>query len=212
MRRIEYVGGMYVTMHYIYPFPEMAYIIGFILGDGTVYYKTVSLYNTEFGFFEEILKRARKVANRFDVGVGITYYDKDMKTVDRSEVYLWRITISSSALARALITPEGTIREDALDTLFKPHIKPNFLAGLWDADGTIKFRAVNRRIDIELYQSQHNLPLLQRIASELTKQAIPTSLPYLVTKAGKTHYFNKHAITRHEDYYAIRVRKNGLLR
>jgi len=118
----------------------MAYIIGFIIGDGTVYHKTVSLYNTEFGFFEEILNRARKVANRFNEGVGITYYDKKMKTVDRLEAYLWRITISSSALARAFVTPEGTIREDALDTLFKPHIKPHFLAGLWDADGIIVSR------------------------------------------------------------------------
>lgn len=88
------VEGTYVTMHCIYPFAEMAYIIGFSIGDGTFTYHLVALYNTGFGFFDEILRRAEKVADYFGV-----------KKVDRLDAYSWRIDISGSALARAIVTP-----------------------------------------------------------------------------------------------------------
>ncbi|MEM2507027.1 MAG: LAGLIDADG family homing endonuclease [Nitrososphaeria archaeon] len=205
--KTESINGERVTVHYIYPFPEMAYIIGFAIGDGSFTNFSVFLWNTEFGFFNEILERATKVANYLGESSGYAYYTKTMMKIPFIEhAYAWRIKISSSALARAILTPEGKIREQAINLLLKPPFKYDFLAGLWDADGT------SRKEDtkITLIQTERNKHLIYKIIQALNSQGIATSPhPYIYTMRKSTRIYNR-PITAPAIGYELRIYYEGV--
>lgn len=95
----ERVDGRVARIQYVYPDPELAYIIGFVIGDGHVtvttvdkkrYVHRVVMFNTEFSLLNMILPQAEKVAEKFGVKARVEYYDREMKWVKtRDEAYMW---------------------------------------------------------------------------------------------------------------------------
>ncbi|KPV65084.1 MAG: hypothetical protein AOA65_0463 [Candidatus Bathyarchaeota archaeon BA1] len=168
-----------------------------------------ALYNTNFKLLTPALRKAENVAKRFNVKATLSYRDINDKPVTRIEdAYRWRLVIYSSALARLIGTERERLVQETIDTLLKPPFMGHFLAGLWDADGTVAVRPLK---SIELYQSEPNLPLLRKIRDALIREDIPNTI-HLAERATGVRKIYKKVIVFKEDMYALRIRAVGTLK
>ncbi|HLC92825.1 MAG TPA: LAGLIDADG family homing endonuclease [archaeon] len=136
---------------------DLAYMIGFCIGDGAVQKFMVEAFNKDKGMKEYLKATMEKYGTVQEV-----YRDDG----------LWKLRLSSVKIA-ALIKKNGTISEDTLDYIFSEEgLAPRFLAGLWDAEGSV-LRQGNY-IHVYLYNADKRL--LDRISEYLNFKGIKNSI------------------------------------
>jgi len=146
--------------------PELAYLIGFALGDGSVQKYMVEVFNKDRKLREplfEILKQYGPI------------------TEDEREDGLWRLRLSSGKIAN-LIRDNKEIRKDTIDYIFNDDLlAKKFIAGFWDAEGSVWFGRYNYW-HIYLFNSDEYL--LNKIKEFLKSKSIDFSIfkKYLVER------------------------------
>ena len=170
--KVRKIDKSYLHVTYVYPDPDLCYIIGFCLGNGCVDRSSLLLFNTEWGLLEPILEKATKVAEKFRVSATATYHNMKHERAEKEEAYYWKIGIWSTALARMISDDKEWVKEQTLNVLLQATHIGDFLAGFWDADGYVNVRP--RRIDVGLAQSESHLPLFRKIEEALRTFGIKT--------------------------------------
>ncbi len=116
--------------------PELAYVIGFALGDGSIQKYQVELFNQDRKLKSNLFK-----------------YLKNYGTITENERDdgLWRLRLSNGKIAN-LIKNEKDIRKDTIDYIFKSRdLAKKFIAAFWDAEGSVLRH--NNYFHIYLYNS-----------------------------------------------------------
>jgi hypothetical protein len=152
--RILSCGGKVIVRHQVRLTTRLAYVLGWIIGDGYVNRREidaiVSLRELTFiePFVRAVLERHGKVY-----------------VVPRHGTHIFRC--DSTKLARVLCTAAGQRYWKNIDfVLDSPRFASAFIAGFWDADGGV-FHESNGVFRAHLYNS--NLVLLEKVASALIR-------------------------------------------
>jgi len=151
--RYEKIDGKYYRTYYIYPTEEFAYLIGLILGDGSVdNCKIYIVGGKPYEFLDKTYKRIGKIVDYLgDRSIKILYFtqeDKETKRAD-SNVSYWRIYIYWSALCN-LFKNKFVLQESLMKIWSKDNLFNAFTAGLFDSDGYfVMNRGKPNRIGIE---------------------------------------------------------------
>lgn len=136
--------------------PELAYLIGFSLGDGAVQKFMVETFNRDRKLREHLLVIMKPYGS---------------VTETEREDGLWKLRLSSVKIAN-LIKDEKGIRQDTLDYIFdEEELAKKFVAAFWDAEGTV--RKQGNYYHLYLYNS--NESLLEKIKEFLTSKNISFS-------------------------------------
>lgn len=193
-------------VRYIYPDPAFCYLIGFIVGDGTISDIDVAIWNTAFELLPQIREVASQIANRLGVGTSEYYYDKKGRRVlEADKAYVWRLVIHSVGLARLISSEEERLKRDFLNEMLNPNRIGYFLAGLWDADGSVL-----PPYHIYLTQNETNKTLLELIKQTLQNLEIPSSI-YLTRRAQTTIYpVSDKFIKTRENAYRLLILAKGI--
>lgn len=137
--------------------PELAYLIGFVLGDGSVQRYMVEVFNKD--------KKLRAHLFEFLKSYGSI-------TEDERANGLWRLRLSSVKVAN-LIKNENGIRKDTLNYIFNNNeLAKKFIAALWDAEGSV-LASEKSYYHICLYNS--NKYILNKVENFLTSNNIKFS-------------------------------------
>ncbi len=137
--------------------PELAYVIGFALGDGTVERFSFDVFNKDLKLKENLLKFLKPYGS-------ITEKNRNDK--------LWTFRLSNVKIAN-LIKDENGIRQDTLDYIFSnDKLAKSFIAAFWDAEGTV--RRQGNYFHIYLYNT--NKILIDRIGIYLVDKTIKYSI------------------------------------
>ncbi len=137
--------------------PDLAYLVGFALGDGSVQKYMVEVFNQDYSLHDWLLPIMKKY--------GVVSRDT------RSDG-LWRLRLSSVKIAN-LIKVNKKIREDTLDYILSDNVLANiFIAAFWDAEGTV--RRQGKYYHLYLYNT--NLTLLNKIGQYLQSIGIAYSV------------------------------------
>lgn len=148
--------------------PELAYVIGFVLGDGSVQQYQIEVFNKD--------KNLRKILFNHLKSYGYI-------TEEEREDGLWRLRLSNGRIAN-LIKDNNEIRKDTLDYIFNNNeLAQQFIAAFWDAEGTA--RQQGNYYHIYLYNS--NSFLLDRICNFLKSKNVKFSI--LNEKSRNEPYF-----------------------
>ena len=194
-------------VYYLYPDPDLCYVVGFIIGDGSVSAIDVTMWNTEFGLLPPIRDMASRIAKRLNVGFSEYYYDREGREVETvPAAYTWRLIIHTTGLARLISTEKEGLRKDLIYEMLKADRIGYFLAGLWDADGSVL-----PPHHVYLSQSESNKPLLESIKDSLNKLNIPSSI-FLTVRAKDTAYSMALGRIFHtkEDEYRLLILAKGI--
>ena len=211
--RFEMVGTDYVWKVYKYPDPALCYFIGYYLGDGTMSRRKgkphiVYLDGTDFDALRLLCEIAEKVADKYAGKVGTKFTNQRGEKVPREKAHFWRIYVTRGALARTIATEKERIKPRTLTTLLRPQFIGDFLAGFWDADGSI---VLSTRTQIWLSQHEPKLRVLWKIHHALKRSGIPNSEPCLVQK-GAVRVIRGEPANFKEDMYRISIYKEGMPR
>lgn len=150
--RIAIYKGQVIVKRQIRLTLELAYVLGWILGDGYTNKREIDAIVSarERELIEPFVKRVLERFGRVFV-------------VPRHGAFL--IRCNSTALSRVLCTDEGTRCWENIDfALSLPKFASALIAGFWDADGGI-YHEANGTLRAHLYNS--NLLLLDKIASAM---------------------------------------------
>jgi hypothetical protein len=151
--RIERLGNLVIVRHQIRLTRELAYLLGWIIGDGHSNRREVDAIVSlrERRWIEPLVKR---LLGRF----------RKPFIVTRNGARI--IRCSSAKLARVLCTASGRRHWKNVDfVLESSRFAASFIAGFWDADGGV-FHEANGAFRAHLYNS--NLLLLEKIADALS--------------------------------------------
>ena len=169
---------------------NLAYLIGFCLGDGSVEKYSLEVFNKNEG-----MKNALKST--------MQRYGKVRESI--RENGLWRLRLSSSAIAR-LVKVNKTINEETLDFIFSDaKLIPSFLAGFWDAEGSV----LKQRSYFHVYLYNSNKDLLDKISKYLEGNSIKNSIIKVKMRA-KTYYYNGRPIVAKKQIYRLGVPKSHI--
>jgi|SRR5271157_58144 len=159
-RNTEYLlknGNTFAKRFTIQITPDLAYLIGFVLGDGAIQTYMVEAFNQNEGF-HQYLRQIMK-----------TY---GSVTEDKRQNGLWRLRLSSVTIAN-LIKKNKEIDKETINFIFKnKKLARKFTAAFWDAEGTV--RKQGNSYHIYLYNT--NKYLLDKICGFLRDQKIEYSL------------------------------------
>lgn len=151
--------------------PELAYIIGFALGDGNIQRFMVEVFNKDEklrGHLFELLKPYGSI------------------TEERRENGLWRLRLSSVKIAN-LIKDKKEVRKDTINYIFsRDDLARRFIAAFWDAEGSVLLGKHNY-YHIYLYNSDSYL--LRKVCDFFDSKNIKFSL--LNMKLRSNAYFLK---------------------
>lgn len=137
--------------------PELAYIIGFALGDGAVQKYMVEVFNKD--------ENLRNSLYKFLQPYGTI-------TEDRRPNGLWRLRLSSVLIAD-LIKNKKEMRKDTIDYLLqKEGLAKKFIAAFWDAEGSV----LKQRNYYHVYLWNSNKYLLDKIGAFLVSKGIDYSI------------------------------------
>ena len=132
--------------------PELAYIIGFSLGDGNIEKYSTAAFNRDITLKQPILEALKEYGT-------VTQRER--------EDGLWLLRLSNVKIAN-LIKDENGIRYDTIKfILSEEELAKRFLAGFWDAEGTV--RQEGNYFHIYLYNT--NEKLMNHIKESLTNGA-----------------------------------------
>lgn len=136
--------------------PELAYFIGFALGDGTIEKYMPEVFNQDKKLKEPLFNIMKEYGSI---------------TEDERNDGLWRLRLSSVVIAN-LIKDEKGIRKDTLNYIFdKDELARKFIAAFWDAEGTV--RPQGKYYHIYLYNS--NEYLINKVKEFLIRKEIKFS-------------------------------------
>lgn len=152
--RIESFGGRVVVRHQIRLTRKLAYLLGWIVGDG---------YSNRREIDAIVSLRERRWIEPFVMDMLSRF--GNVLVVLRNGAHIIRCL--STKLARVLCTADGQRYWKNIDFILGfPTFAAAFIAGFWDADGGV-FREVNGASRAHLYNS--NLVLLEKVADALSK-------------------------------------------
>jgi hypothetical protein len=136
--------------------PDLAYLIGFALGDGAVQTYMVEVFNKDSKLYQNLNKILK---------------NHGVVTEDRRPNGLWRLRLSSVAIAN-LIKKNKEPNEATLDYIFKHEkLAKEFIAAFWDAEGTVRKQGNYYHI----YLCNTNKRLMERISDFLNRNNIKFS-------------------------------------
>lgn len=147
--------------------PELAYLIGFTLGDGSVQKFMVEVFNKD--------RRLRQVL--FD-------YLKPYGSITEEERSngLWRLRLSSVRIAN-LIKDKNGIRKDTMDYIFNNDLLARqFIAAFWDAEGSVLRQIKSNVLYYHIYLYNSNRYLIDKVCSFLKSKNIKLSLHERMTR------------------------------
>jgi len=102
--------------------PELAYVIGFALGDGSIQKYCVEVFNKD----KELEKPLSDILKKFGT-----------VTESKRDDGLWKLRLSSKRIAH-LIKDENGIRKDTIEHIFNNEkLAKKFIAAFWDAEGSV---------------------------------------------------------------------------
>ncbi|MBI4043280.1 MAG: hypothetical protein HY393_00550 [Candidatus Diapherotrites archaeon] len=169
--------------------PELAYLIGFALGDESVQKYMVEVFNQDRKLREHLHPILKKYGT---------------VTEDERENGLWRLRLSSVKIAN-LIKTGKKIREDTIDyILSNDDLARQFIAAFWDAEGTARRQDKN----YHLYLYNTNEALLERIGAFLASKGIKFS-KYSRFDKGRVCFFNGHEIRTTKPLYRLSIPKES---
>lgn len=134
--------------------PQLAYTIGFALGDGSTQKYQVEVFNKDKQLKYHLLNLLEQYGPI---------------TEENRENGLWRLRLSSVKIAN-LIKDEKGLRKDTVDYIFSnEELAKMFTAGFWDAEGSV-LQGKNKYYHIYLYNS--NEYILNKICSFMSSKSI----------------------------------------
>ena len=171
--------------------PELAYIIGFTLGDGSIQQYMIEVFNKD--------RKLREV---------LFEYLKPYGTITEEERLngLWRLRLSNGIIANLIKDKDG-IRKDTIDYIFsKDELAKKFIAAFWDAEGT--GRKQGNYYHLYLYNS--NEYLINKICNFLKFKGIKYSIHTRKTR-DKNSFINGHEVKSKKILYRICIPKSCFL-
>jgi len=173
--------------------PELAYVIGFTLGDGSVQQYMIEVFNKDSELKEVLFN-----------------YLKPYGTIkeEERENGLWRLRLSNGRIANIIKNNTG-IRKDTLDYIFNnDKLTKQFIAAFWDAEGSVLKQS--KYFHVYLYNS--NRDLLHRVSRFLQSKKIKHSI---ITVSGpsikeRTYYYKGKPIISKKDIFRIGIPKSDV--
>lgn len=151
-------GGKIKRKYTVEMTPDLAYLIGFCLGDGSTQKYTVEIFNKD----AELRKHLYSIIRNYGP-IG----DKGVRTYG-----LWVLRLNSIRIAN-LIKIEKEINKKTIDYIFKrKKFARTFIAAFWDAEGRVAWQG--KYAHIYLYNT--NKYLIDTIGSFLKSQKIDYSI------------------------------------
>ena len=168
--------------------PELAYLVGFVLGDGSIQKFMVEAFNKDRKLREHLLEIMKPYGS-------VTETERDDG--------LWKLRLSSVKLTN-LIKDEKGIRQDTLDYIFEDaELAKKFIAAFWDAEGSIgKRKNLKNYFDVILYNTNTNI--LSQIRSFLKDNDIDTSLKHFTETRG-SYFIGGRKVSAKKKVFRIRV-------
>lgn len=175
--------------------PELAYVIGFTLGDGSIQQYMVEVFNKD--------RNLRNILFNYLKPYGTI-------TEEERENGLWRLRLSNGRIANLIKDKKG-IREDTLDYIFNnDKLAKNFVAAFWDAEGSVRVRN-DAKNGYYVYLYNSNSLLLDKICDFLKSKGIKFSI--LNLKHRTTAYFiNGRLVTPRKLLQRISIPKSSSLK
>ncbi|MEM4263977.1 MAG: LAGLIDADG family homing endonuclease, partial [Candidatus Woesearchaeota archaeon] len=172
--------------------PELAYIIGFSLGDGNIQKYAVEMFNKDNKLKMQLFQLLKPYGT--------------VAKIIRTDG-LWKLRLSSIRIAN-IIKSNNCIRKDTLDYIFtNTKLAKQFIAAFWDAEGTV--RKQNNYFHIYLYNSNYNI--MGRICDFLKLNKIQFSILERKTR-DKNIYLNGRLVKSKKTMQRISVLKSSQLR
>jgi hypothetical protein len=172
--------------------PELAYVIGFTLGDGSVQKYQLEVFNKD--------RKLKGILYKYLEPYGT------ITTEERSNG-LWRLRLSNGAIA-SLIKDEDGIRKDTIKYIFKnDNLAKQFIAAFWDAEGSV----LKQRNYCHLYVYNSNKYLIDKICEYLQSKRINYSIHSRKTRS-KLAILGGRLVVSRKDLHRISVHKCSLKR
>lgn len=169
---------------------DLAYLIGFSLGDGTVEKYSLEVFNKDLGmqkYLESIMSK----------------YGAVTKSVTGKR--LWKLRLSSIKIAN-LVKQNKQVNEDTLNFIFSDNLlAQKFLAGFWDAEGSVLKQA--KYFHLYLYNS--NKILMDRIKNYLDSLGFDCSI-LEIKKRQNIYYLDGRPIITKKIIYRLSVKKKDM--
>lgn len=139
--------------------PDLAYVIGFALGDGAVQQYMLEVFNKD--------KALRDILYNYLTPYGTI-------TTEERTNGLWRLRLSNGVIAN-LTKDKNGIRKDTLDYIFSRDILvKQFIAAFWDAEGSVLYQQNKDYYNLYLYNS--NRDIMDRVCTFLRSKNIIFSI------------------------------------
>lgn len=189
-KRIKLEGDALTKVHNVTMTPELAYIIGFALGDGSTQKYQLEVFNKDESLYSYLYGLLRRYGPLGE---------------DKRSDGLWRLRLSSIRIA-SLVRKNGRINEETISYIFKrDNLARKFVAAFWDAEGSV--RRENRYFHIYLYNS--NTYLLDNVEEFLTKKRIDYSTRFTF-QPGREYYLKGRRVRSKKKIYRISIPKSSM--
>lgn len=171
---------------------NLSYLVGFCIGDGAIQKFMVEAFNKDKGMKEYLKATMQRYGS--------------VQEVVREDG-LWKLRLSSVKIA-ALIKRNGKIVEDVLEYILSDNdLAPKFLAGLWDAEGSV----LKQGDYTHVYLYNSNKELLERISEYLESKEIKNSI-IKVKKREQPYYLRGRPVIARKQIYRLGVPKSHLVK
>lgn len=171
--------------------PELAYVIGFALGDGAIQKYAVEVFNKDEKLKPELLNFLKPFGTVSE------------KTRDDG---LWKIRLSSVLIAN-LIKDKTGIRKDTIEYILKnDSLAKKFIAAFWDAEGSV----LRQKNYFHINLNNSNKYLLDEIMHFLKNHNIDCTI--IEIKARERTYFLKgREVVAKKKLYRLNVLKKSFI-
>ena len=174
--------------------PELAYIIGFSLGDGTIEKHSIDVFNKDLRLKKHLLKIMKPFG---------TITQKKRKDD------LWTLRLSSVKIS-SLIKKNKKVCKGTIDYIFsKEELAKKFIAAFWDAEGSVLKRK-NTKNYHDVLLSNSDKYLLLKIKKFIEKNGIKTTI-ISCKENRKNHTLAGRPINSKKKMYKLRVSKFSFL-
>ncbi len=160
---------------------NLAYLVGFCLGDGAVQKFMVEVFNKDKGM-KEFLKATMK---RYGKVQDVTRKDG-----------LWKLRLSSVKIASLIKQNKKMVQETIEYIISDTALAQSFLAGLWDAEGSV----LKQRNYFHVYLYNSNKELLDVISDYLNRYGIKNSTINVKQRTEPYNYKGRLIISRKPVY------------
>lgn len=171
--------------------PELAYVIGFTLGDGAVQRYMIEVFNKDENLHDTLY--------RFLQLHGTI-------TEDRRPNGLWRLRLSSVLIAD-LIKNKKEMRKDTVDYILqKDELAKKFIAAFWDAEGSV----LKQKNYYHVYLWNSNKYLLDNIGLFLASKGIEHSIINIKQGPERNYSFNGRRIISRKKLFRSGIPKKAV--